>query len=152
MGETNTEGGGRSLRITAWARRPRWWSCDLGPAFIGVFRPPPDTYLDFVQEWLSARCFWAGEPVYLPQREAMLRRTGHERGHARGAALERSSARRVLVALPFGLIHDYRTAHLTWNLVTFALFLVAVALHSPRTPRGPSLVVNLSGHRLPGRR
>ena len=42
------------------------------PVFFGLFRPA-DPYRDFSQEWLSARNFWVGEPVYSPQRAAMVR-------------------------------------------------------------------------------
>src|SRR6476619_3901534 len=123
MGETNTEGGGRSLRITAWGAAAAVVVLYLGPAFIGVFRPPPDTYLDFVQEWLSARCYWAGDPVYLPQREAMLRRTGRDVATLEERPWNAHPPVAVLVALPFGWIPYYRVAHLTWNLITLALFL-----------------------------
>src|SRR5262245_19069847 len=94
----------------------------FGPVFVNVFHPS-ETYRDFTQEWLSTRNFWSGEPVYLPQRHAMLRHTGRDlpsltielpwNAHPPIA---------VLAALPFGLIQDYATAHQTWNLVTFLLF------------------------------
>jgi hypothetical protein len=112
-----------------------FWAClallvllKLGPAFITVFRPPPDTHLDFVQEWLSARCYWAGDPVYLTQREAMRRQTGRDLIELDERPWNAHPPVAVLVALPFGLIPDYRTAHLVWNLVTFPMFLAGVGL------------------------
>lgn len=96
-----------------------------GPQFVSLFRPPPDKFPDFVQEWLSARNFWTGQPVYRPQSEAIREHTGRPidmtaqpwNAHPPGA---------VLVALPFGLFLDYRSAHLAWNLTTFPLFILAV--------------------------
>ena len=100
-----------------------------GPGFADTFRPAPDVYPDFVQEWLSARNFWAGEPVYSPQRAAMRRHTGEDlpafdtelpwNAHPPVA---------VLFALPFGRIADYPAAHLAWNLATFPLFLLSLVL------------------------
>lgn len=105
----------------------------FGPQFVSLFSPPG--YTDFVQEWLSARNYWAGDPVYLPQREGLLRRTGEDL-----PALEirmpwnAHPPVAVLLALPFGLTSDYFVAHLAWNLLTFplmplALVLVARELH-----------------------
>lgn len=99
----------------------------FGPQFVSMFRPPG--YTDFAQEWLSARNYWAGDPVYLPQREGLLRRTGEDlpvvevwmpwNAHPPVA---------VLLALPFGLTSDYFAAHLAWNLLTFPLMPLALAL------------------------
>jgi hypothetical protein len=100
----------------------------LGPMFLRVFRPPPDTYLDFVQEWLSARCYWIGEPVYLPQRVAMQRVTGQDLTQLDERPWNAHPPVAVLVALPFGILADYRLAHLAWNIATFLLFLVGLIL------------------------
>lgn len=99
----------------------------FGPQFVSLFAPPG--YTDFVQEWLSARNYWAGDPVYLPQREGLLRRTGEDL-----PALEvrmpwnAHPPVAVLLALPFGLTSDYFAAHLAWNLLTFPLMPLALAL------------------------
>ena len=84
-----------------------------GPQSIGVFQPPEGTFPDFVQEWLSARNFWTGQPIYRPQSESIHEYTGRRidmalpwNAHPPGA---------VLVAVPFGLFLDYRSAHLAWN-------------------------------------
>jgi len=100
----------------------------FGPQFARAFAPT-DGYSDFVQEWLSARSYWAGDPVYLPQREALRRRAGLDlpdfetvmpwNAHPPVA---------VLLALPFGLTSDYSAAHLTWNLLTFPLMPLALVL------------------------
>jgi hypothetical protein len=100
-----------------------------GPSFLAMFRPPPRYYPDFVQEWLSARNFWAGDPVYLPQREAMNRRIGLDvPGFDVGLPWNAHPPVTILVALPFGLIDDYRTAHLAWNLCTFPLLVLSLWL------------------------
>jgi hypothetical protein len=100
-----------------------------GPRFAETFRPPPGKFPDFVQEWVSARNFWAGEPVYQPQRAAVLKHTGYD--YPEFDEMMRWNAHppvAVLATLPFGLIADYPTAHLVWNLCTFALFLLGVWL------------------------
>jgi len=101
----------------------------FGPSFLAMFRPPPRDYPDFVQEWLSTRNFWAGDPVYLPQREAMKRRVGLDApGFDTALPWNAHPPATVLVALPFGLIDDYRTAHLAWNLCTFPLLMLSIWL------------------------
>jgi hypothetical protein len=122
------EGDPRRFRVLLWAAAAAIVLLYLGPMFIRVFRPPPDTYPDFVQEWLSARCYWQGEPVYLLQRGAMRRVTGQDLPQLDERPWNAHPPVAVLVALPFGLIADYRTAHLIWNLTTFALFLIGLAL------------------------
>lgn len=101
----------------------------FGPTFVGYFRPPPGGYADFVQEWMSARNYLTGHPVYERQRAACLRHFGRDvpefdeelpwNAHPPVA---------VLLALPFGVISDYAAAHAVWNVLTFALFIVGVIL------------------------
>lgn len=101
----------------------------FGPGFCALFRPPPDTYRDFAQEWLSARNFWVGEPVYAPQNPAMRRYTGHDIPvFADEMKWNAHPPVTVLVALPVGLITDYAASHQTWNLVTFLLFVIGLVL------------------------
>ena len=120
----------RSIQIMIWMALATLVLMLVGPMFVRAFRPPAaDSYGDFVQEWLSARNYWSGDPVYLPQREAMHWRTGVDiplfdealawNGHPPAA---------VLAALPFGLVTDYQAAHCYWNVATFALFLVGVGI------------------------
>jgi hypothetical protein len=122
------EGDPRRICFLVWAAAAAVVVLYLGPMFLRFFRPPPDTYPDFVQEWLSARCYWMGEPVYLLQRDAMRRVTGQDLPQLDERPWNAHPPVAVLVALPFGLIADYRTAHLIWNLTTFALFLIGLAL------------------------
>jgi hypothetical protein len=84
--------------------------------------------MDFSQEWLSARNYLAGTPVYANQTESLFRHTGliplrpedmlPWNAHPPAA---------VVLALPFGWF-DYPTAHLLWNVLTFPLFLIGVCL------------------------
>jgi hypothetical protein len=99
----------------------------LGPRFILAFRPPENYFFDFLQEWLSAKNYLAGMPVFVEQQEAMFRHTGillnegivlHWNAHPPGS---------VLITLPFGYL-SYRDAHLLWNLLTFPLFLASLAI------------------------
>ena len=105
-----------------------------GPQFISLARPPAGVYLDFVQEWLSARNALAGDPIYLPQREGLRRRTGvDEPDFDREMRWNAHPPVAVLVALPFGLISDYRTAHLAWTLATLPAFPLQRAGRRTRT-------------------
>ncbi len=117
------------LRPALWVVAAALSILYFGPALIGVFRPPPDTYPDFVQEWLSARNYWSGEPIYLPQQEAMRRHSGRDiPAFAAELSWNAHPPVAVLTALPFGRISDYSTAHLAWNLATFPLFVLSLAL------------------------
>jgi hypothetical protein len=77
---------------------------------------------DFAQEWLSARNFFAGQPIYAPLSESIPRHLGpgwrvgllDVNAHPPGS---------VLFALPWGGL-DYHAAYFTW----IALSLVALAL------------------------
>ncbi|HSQ55797.1 MAG TPA: glycosyltransferase family 87 protein, partial [Gemmata sp.] len=101
----------------------------FGPAFVGVFKPQPDDYRDFVQEWLSVRNYRAGEPIYLPQRAAMKREIGADiPGFDVGLRYNAHPPVAVLLALPWAMFDDYATAHLAWNLVTVPLFFLSIVL------------------------
>lgn len=101
----------------------------FGKMFASCFRPPPGVYTDFVQEWLSARNHWTGHPVYERQRAAGLRHLGQDletfdtelpwNAHPPVA---------VLLALPFGLITDYPSAHTAWDALALVLFVTALVL------------------------
>ncbi|VTS01086.1 membrane protein : Putative conserved integral membrane protein OS=Planctomyces maris DSM 8797 GN=PM8797T_17824 PE=4 SV=1: DUF2029 [Gemmata massiliana] len=100
----------------------------FGPVFFGQFRPS-EPGRDFSQEWLSARNFWTGAPVYSPQRDAMLRHSGLDTPYFEAEMKWNAHPPvAVLVALPFGLITDYAAAHLVWNCVTFFLFVLGFVL------------------------
>lgn len=115
------------LRPALWAAAAAIVSLYLGPAFLKGFQPEPGVYPDFVQEWLSARNFWSGLPVYLPQRDAFRRETGLDASRFdTDLPWNAHPPVAVAVALPFGLFTDYRTAHLAWNLATFPLFVAGI--------------------------
>jgi hypothetical protein len=117
------------LRLALWASAAVVALLYFGPAFVSVFRPQPDTYSDFVQEWLSARNFWAGDPVYSPQHAAMLKHTGIDLpAFASELPWNAHPPVAVLVALPFGQFADYATAHFAWNLGNFFLFVLSLVL------------------------
>lgn len=113
-----------------------WWSASvvlimlLGPRLVGHMRPQVQSgevaWMDFSQEWLSARNYLTGTPVYSNQTESLLRHTGHVPTHPEDLLpWNAHPPAAILLTLPFGYL-DYRTAHLVWNLLTLPLFLVAV--------------------------
>jgi alpha-1,2-mannosyltransferase len=99
----------------------------LGVAAFSVvqaFRPPAEGYLgDFTQDWLSARDFREGHPVYGDLLDAVRRHMGEPppkclrwNAHPPGS---------VVLVLPLaGLSHI--EAFYLWNLVTFTLFAIAL--------------------------
>lgn len=118
-----------TLRPALWMTVATLALMFFGPSFLRLFRPPSDQYADFVQEWLSARNYWAGEPVYLPQRQAMYLHTGQDiKGFDIDLPWNAHPPVTILLALPFGIITDYHTAHLVWNLCTFPLIAFSIWL------------------------
>ena len=51
-------------RIAAWAVTAVVIVGVVGPIYLRVFLPPERAYTDFIQEWLSVRNFFAGQPIY----------------------------------------------------------------------------------------
>lgn len=101
----------------------------FGPVYLKFVRPPDGLMADFVQEWLSARNFFAGHPIYEPQSESAARHLpAHTRpGEAFFLPYNAHPPGSVLVALPFAGL-DYPDAHFAWNLATTPLLLLAVGL------------------------
>ena len=136
---------------SATASRPSWspgrialWTAALlasgllfGPSFISSFRPPTGMASDFLQEWLSAKDYWAVRPIYSPLDESLYVHTG-ERADRPLLAWNAHPPVSVLFVLPFGWT-DYPTAHLVWNLLTFPLFLLSavVVVRELRVPLRP---------------
>jgi len=98
-----------------------------------AFRPKEGYYWDFSQEWLSARNFWTGKPIYLSQRDTLVVHTGHTTVRE-GDMLPWNAhpPASVLLGLPFGALPferlSYRDAHLLWNLTMTVCFLWALVI------------------------
>ncbi len=86
----------------------------FGPPFGPAVTASDGRVGDLVQEWLSARDYAAGYPVYSPSAEALRRHVGVD-APGFGLAYNAHPPASVLVTLPLGAV-DYRTAHATWNL------------------------------------
>jgi Glycosyltransferase family 87 len=107
-----------TVLVTAW----------IGPAFITEFRPPDGQFLDFSQEWLSARNYWAGTPVYADQTEALLRHTGFTPKVPEDMLpWNAHPPATIVLTLPFGKL-EYRDAQFLWNVLTLPLFLISLWL------------------------
>jgi hypothetical protein len=95
------------------------------PDLIENFRPPEGVFLDFIQEWLSARNYWDGHPIYEEQSVSFDRNfAGNPHEMFRYNAHPPVS---VLFALPFAQ-KNYRDSTCAWNAVGVALFLSAIGL------------------------
>lgn len=97
-----------------------------GPYFAAAMRPKPATYLDFSQEWLSARNFWSGRPAYLPQRKALDIHT-HDPTQTVFLDWNGHPPFTSLVALPLGLL-PYQDAHMVWNILGLGMFATGCGL------------------------
>jgi hypothetical protein len=118
----------RVLQIAFWALAGSYLLSFMGPRFIHQFWPGDRRFLDFSQEWLSAKNYWAGTPVYADQAEAIARHTGITPDHPEETLPWNAHPPAVtMLTLPFGKL-NYRDAHLLWNLLTFPLFLVSLWL------------------------
>jgi hypothetical protein len=115
-------------RIAAWVLAAAVVAVVFGPSLVSTFRPPPDTFLDFSQEWLSAKNYWTGTAVYADQTEALRRHTGVTPDRDEDVLpWNAHPPAAVALTIPFGKL-DYRDAHLVWNLLTLPLFLASVWL------------------------
>lgn len=117
----------------------------FGPDPVRAARPQPGQLTDFIQEWLSAKNYFAGDPVYAPQTEALFKHTGMRPADSKAMLpYNAHPPAAVLLALPFGKL-DYPDALAAWNGVTFALFLAAVAvlLVELRVPLHPACLLPL---------
>ena len=143
------------LRVALWGLAAALVGVWAGPRFVAAFRPPDAALLDFTQEWLSAKNYRAGTPVYADQAETYPRHTGRPPNPPE--ALLRWNAHppaSVVLALPFGGL-SYADAHAAWNLATFPLFVLSVVLilRELRVPLRPAsvfplLALGLSCHPL----
>jgi len=116
------------LRIVFWTLMTLVVMAINGPNLVKKFRPDLLLVVDFAQEWLSARNYWIGLPIYSDQKETL--RLHLDLTMPKDDPVIRYNAHppvAVLLAVPFGKL-DYPDAMLVWNLATFALFLVAVVL------------------------
>ena len=131
-------------RIIAWGITAIMVVVVVGPTYIRAFLPPDGAYTDFLQEWLSARNYLSGAPVYREVPVSLQEHMPHRQrpdgswpniaftDPATGAPIAEMKYNAhppfaVLVAVPFAVL-DYPYAHLAWNLVTYGLFLAVVAV------------------------
>lgn len=115
-------------RIVVWGLLAGVAVVGLGPRIAEVCRPPDARYPDFSQEWLSAKNYWAGYPVYGNQTEALLRHTP-ESPHYAPELLKWNGhpPPSILLALPLAHL-PYPDAHLAWNLLSVPLLVASLYL------------------------
>jgi hypothetical protein len=110
-----------------------WWH---GRAFLHAFRPPDDRFMDFMQEWVSARNLLAGLPVYMDQKESLFLHTGARAVRSLGLFMQYNAhpPPSIWLAVPFARL-DYPSAHLAWDLVMCLTLPVTLALLGVRLGR-----------------
>jgi hypothetical protein len=100
----------------------------FGRALVSPFRPPAGEYADFVQEWLSAKNYFSGHEIYEDQLTSFARhQPDWKPDQSKFLPYNAHPPVSVLEALPFAHL-DYPNAHFAWNLTTFPMFLIGVAL------------------------
>ncbi|MGL4420460.1 MAG: hypothetical protein ACRCZF_07340, partial [Gemmataceae bacterium] len=105
-------------RIALWLMASALAFLAYAPAYLGAFRPPPLFVTDFIQEWLSAKNYQSGRPVYSPQREVVGLYLPVDPARAQGMLpWNAHPPGSVLVSLPFAHL-EYENAQLLWNLLT----------------------------------
>lgn len=97
------------------------------PEFMGAFQPPDHLPGDFIQDWITARNVRDGAPPYEPIAEALKRHPNVSFTPDNLLAGNAHPPATIPLALPFAWL-AYPDARLAWNVVTFALFVGAVAL------------------------
>ena len=119
---------GSGLRIAVWGFLAALAIVSQARSWIDVFRPAPGAMWDFSQEWLSARNYWTGQPVYSPQHKTLVQHTGMK---PQGPYLQfdwnAHPPVAILLALPFGRL-SYPDAHQAWNIAMSVLLLWALLL------------------------
>jgi hypothetical protein len=111
---------------TAWAR--------LGPEYVKMLRPHGPLNPDYFQDWASARNYWAGRPVYTPHSTTIPLYLGREPSEGeRDIEYNAHPPASVLLALPLAR-RDFSGAMLSWNLVSLAAFLAALAIVAASLP------------------
>jgi hypothetical protein len=116
------------VRVCAWSFALMAALAVYVPAYVAAVRPPEGAAADFLQEWLSARHFASGGPVYAPQHETAPIHLGLTPEEA--AEIHPWNAHppvSVLLVIPLGRL-DYRDAHFAWNLLGIPLFLLSVVV------------------------
>lgn len=92
---------------------------------------------DLLQDWLSARCYFVGQPVYSPMDETVPQFLGVPNSQAADSLrVNAHPPTSVLPVLPLALL-SYPQAKLVWNLLSLAS--VAVAIGCFFHPRGLAL-------------
>ncbi len=124
-----------------------------GMSIVKRLTPPYPHLHDFVQEWTSAKNYFAGEPIYLDMNKSFPIHLGDawQVGHIDVNAHPPAS---VLVLLPFGLL-DYTPAYLTWNILSLVFLLISLVLIVRRKGLGfspwmllPITTILISGNSL----
>lgn len=89
-----------------------------------LFIHKSDEVKDFIQEWLSARCYWNGVSIYTPLRVALEANESNAPIGPWTSTLEYNAhpPASVLIALPFAYL-PYRDAFIVWNVLNIPLLL-----------------------------
>jgi hypothetical protein len=123
-----------------------FWSWNwLGPIWVKALRPGPAQFIDFYQDWGSARNYWNGLPIYTPHSISVPRYLGLSSNPEPSIEYNVHPPTSVLLALPLGRL-GYPAAALVWNMVSLSIFMisiaiVAVALSIPRSLFLPGLAL-----------
>jgi hypothetical protein len=127
------------VRIFVWGIIAVLAGWHTGPSFVRLFYPSYQ-YVDFSQEWLSARNLTQGLPAYMPYLEALSLHTGSP-VKAKAGAMNWNAhpPTSVLLALPVAGF-DYPRAQSIWNLAMIPAFVLSFLLLGVRLSLPPSAI------------
>lgn len=90
--------------------------------------PPKDGRLnDFVQEWTSAKNYFAGMPIYQNLGESVAHHLGPQYAESLSLDYNAHPPVAVMMALPFGQV-DFRTASVIWNILCLVSLAATLAM------------------------
>ena len=114
-------------RILLWTALALVLMAARGREFLASINPPAEFTGDFVQDWVSARNYQTGHPVYEDTREGYRRHAGPDTPAPFLLPRNAHPPGSVVAVLPLAWL-PFPNARLAWNLITLGLFVAAVGL------------------------
>jgi Glycosyltransferase family 87 len=105
-----------------------FWSWSLlGSSWVEAMRPAPEQFIDYYQDWGSARNYVDNLPVYTPHSTSIPRHLSLPSNPNPSIEYNAHPPTSVLLALPLARL-DYPDAALFWNTISLAAFLISMSI------------------------
>ncbi len=116
-----------SVFTLSWLLFSLWNWAWLGPIWVAAMRPAPDHFVDFYQDWASARNYWSGYPIYTSHSTSVPLYLGLPSNPSPNIEYNIHPPTSVLLALPLGRF-TYSDAALAGNVISLAAFLASLVI------------------------